>query len=236
MNYKSLIYGMILLLFLVFSTTRISAKPSDLLPKWEVNEGDSMIYTYTKYYCSEDGDGNPNTYILSVITEHNETVNLTIKKGLEIKVEILYLGEIDPGGGFWGLVTLQGTYGNIVLKKSNITVDGLLMGAIVHPTVDNQSYWEERITEHDPSITNMSIEGASIIFEEKSENHLWREEWNWKSGWVTSHILSVTNSSDVVYECEISTNTARTTSGFKISSFSLFILFSIIIIARKRLY
>ena len=94
-----------------------------------------MTYTYTKFFDSRDSDGNsdPHSRTLPVTNTEGEKVNILMKKGLKVKVEVI---DLDPylsvQLSFNGLTTPVGRYRSI------------FYGKVVQQTVDNKTYWESQ--------------------------------------------------------------------------------------------
>ncbi len=181
-----------------------------------VKVGDTKTYMITKLSKNE----NPYEYIEEVDTPQG-TVNVTMKKGTTIKLEIL---ELNHGA------LLKSIY------NDNITADGDDFSYYVRKTLTNKSYWEEFVGEdEDVSFTDNLMVVKSEDPVNESVYRLFVGKWNFMTGWMESEAHKEANSTQVFAEWELA---ALNTDLDQITCFnfpiSLSFLLITLIIYRKR--
>ncbi|UCG03067.1 MAG: hypothetical protein JSW11_03575 [Candidatus Heimdallarchaeota archaeon] len=184
--------------------------------EWHVKVGDTKTYIITKLRKN----GNPHEYIDEVDTPQG-IVNITMKKGTTIKLDIL---KLNLGAH------LNCTY------NDNITADGDDFSYYVRKTTENKSYWEEKVGEdEDVSFTDnlMVVKRKEPVNE--TVFRLFISKWNFMTGWMESESFKKANSTYVFAEWEVdSLNTDLDQIIFVDLPLSLSVLLIILIIYRKR--
>ncbi|MHA2096746.1 MAG: hypothetical protein ACW98F_19195 [Candidatus Hodarchaeales archaeon] len=161
--------------------------------KWKVKVGDSQNYTIMELYDQSDidRDGNPNFLTTEIESENGDLINVTVKKGSNIEVEIAELG-------FFAI--LKYTYNGEVSTKAQ---DDSSLTRYVMQTVDDKSYWEDWVQFK----KNYLIEGPFLVESLSSQiNEDITSEFeikrDWKTGWIMYQRWRIYNDSTVVFHHE----------------------------------
>lgn len=135
--------------------------------KWMVTEGDSKTYKISSMYDPQDkdGDGNPNSRTGSSIGEDGNLVEIVLKIGTKIKVEIITLNDS---------ATIQLTYDDTITRARQDT------DHFITKTIDNRTYWEKETEQQ----TEMSVQGNLLVTEQTVEKETIIKKVNWKTGWL----------------------------------------------------
>lgn len=232
-------YCCLILLFLVISTTSLTAKANDETEEWKVKVGDSMTYTLSKYFDIRDIDGNGDAESknYSVLKEDGTSEDVILKKGSKYTVNITALNHS---------ATFQLIFGNITSNKRHSG-----MGDYLQKTIDNKSYWEREAIVDSLNIfddTNYTVEGNYYVqwkFDSKDQGYELKR--NWKTGWIIYLYEKVTNDTHTIREEEITSveytpTTTRTTTTQRITGIqgieiiTIFVGLTIIaiVVSRKR--
>ncbi len=173
-------------MFLITPGTSISMDTQS--HSYQVKAGDTQSWIVTKYKREFDYhlDSHP------LWKEDGTYVDIELKKGMKIKVEITKVNSTDAFG--------KRSYDNVTGRE-----EYLLSNYFIDQTLDNKSFWEERVKDSH----TMSLEGNNIIREMDFTNHVDLDSYedklvrNWKTGWLVSHWYKATKDNQV-YEIEIS--------------------------------
>ncbi|PWI48807.1 hypothetical protein CEE45_04425 [Candidatus Heimdallarchaeota archaeon B3_Heim] len=179
---------------------------------WKAAVGDSMTFHYTKYYDSFDSDGNrdPHSTILSIISSKGENVNISIKKGLKVRAVITELGDALP--------SIQLSFNGISTAMRRYTEYFIFHGYVLVKTVDNQTYWDSKAihtVESSPFSNHtleISVEGENFVtrhFNVHNSGQISQSvhKRNWKTGWFTYIHSKNSNETHTLQEVEFSANT-----------------------------
>ena len=182
--------------------------------EWKVAVGDSITYTYTKFFDRFDTDrnGDPFSRLLTIVNTDSEVVNITVKRGLKIKAMIHNLPE---SGEDSQLVDIQLSFNGITTEVNQYV--SFLVGVIVRETIDNESYWKalevhqsEVGTSYNFTISEY-VEGNEFIREYHSIYswggvELTKSKVNWKTGWSTHSYMILANKTHTLSEFEVTTD------------------------------
>ncbi|MHA1977655.1 MAG: hypothetical protein ACW98F_17100 [Candidatus Hodarchaeales archaeon] len=178
--------------------------------EWMVAVGDSMTYTYTKCFDSDDSDKDGDMYsrIYSTTTSDGEPVEISIKKGVIIRVEIWEIGLFARIN-----VTLNG----IPTGMDETESTHFFHGFVVDMTVNSQAYWENKSFQYiDHSYSDITIiESAFVqgdyflqvtnVTSNTGTYFLRIRKTNWKTGWFAYEYERYFNETHLIREYEIST-------------------------------
>ncbi|MHA2155462.1 MAG: hypothetical protein ACXABU_09025 [Candidatus Hodarchaeales archaeon] len=178
--------------------------------EWRVAVGDSMTYNYNEYFDLDDRDKDGSMYsqIYYTSTSDGEPVNISIKKGLIIRVEIWKLGLTA-----FINVTLNG----ILTGMDEIDSLYFFHGFVIDMTVNSQAYWENKSFQNiDHSIPDTTIIDSAFVqgdyfvqvinvTSNSGTNLLRIRKTNWKTGWFAYENERIFNETHLIREYEIST-------------------------------
>ena len=201
-----------------------SARYSVQKCEWKVEVGDTQTYTITKCFddLDMDEDGNKHNLKANVTDDEGNLVEVTLKRGSTLEVEI---------------IALENEMSNQTITK--LTFDGKIaeeisdysffynMSPFVIKTVDNKSYWEAHAETY-----NISVEGELLV---KTEEETIRFislttiemtfKWNWETGWLTYWSFKMYTEEKTDFEFELSigicpytdtTTSTKNTSGWNV--------------------
>lgn len=218
LNRKTIIFIVVLHLFLVISPIGSSARYLGQELEWKVKEGDTQTYSVKKSFFAtdsdEDGDNNSFTFVTS--GEDGKLVEITLKAGSTLKVEIVTLTNSTFNSStlnipMFGNATIKITYNDGFTTNNSADVLFFIPNLFVIKTVDNKSYWEDQV-----ETTNISIEGDLIVvFEEWTILRSSVEstiKWNWRTGWLDFFSFKMYTEEELRIEFEFSTSPYRGTT------------------------
>jgi hypothetical protein len=212
--------------------------------EWKVEVGDTMTYTFTKYFelGDLDGNGDLNSATAEIITADGKLVNITMTKGLKIKAEIMELGDYPK---------IQLSFNEIPTKVNTYT-DMLSYDYLVRKTVTNRTYWESLATTetfisgNNTFINTEYVEGSYFVTK-TNRTHIAGvtaitiTKYNWKTGWFTylhSKSTDTIGSLGTFLEVEITTNTpglfGDIITGYEFAPVLILLTFLTIVRVRKR--
>ena len=206
--------AIIILSFLIISLNGTFVHGVEWDLEWKVNVGDSQTYTFNNCFddLDSDGDGDKSTQTITVTDEEGDSVNVTIKKGSTMKVEITELNE-PPGEGVYSGATIKITYNGKVTTPAQADAYAFCydwLGTSFVRKTGNKSYWEEQCSRY-PEDRNCSFDGDLIVFSAEQLEYpftgerRWKYECqlNWTTGWLFSVSCKRTNGTVTLMEYEL---------------------------------
>ena len=203
--------------------------------EWKVEVGDSITMTCEKYYDSSDWDenGDPNSYETVFGDKDGNVHNITVKKGLKYKIEIISLQEY---------ATVQMTVDGHVSEPMEDDYN-----SYVRKTVDNKSYLEEEAKRLQEESTNeeYSVEGDFLVtrseytssFSDQTQESV--RKLNWKTGWWSYQSQKSWNSSGTISEMIMSTGGGGggliCVPGFEFVPLVMSMIVFVIFVSKKRI-
>jgi hypothetical protein len=181
-------------------------------PEWQVRVGDSITYTYQKFFdpFDMDGDENSDGQTWEVTDENDEVKEVTIKEGVELKIEIIALNHLP---------TIQRTIGGIT-SKSYVSEE-----VYVQKTIINQTYWEE---------SGETLEGDLIVYNYTETGSVSIRKVNWKTGWTVYFYTKYSNATHVQLEGELSALSSKDTPGFNGQILLMGLFFTLPLVRKKK--